>query len=136
MPDIEYCRLAKACQPLLDKFYRAHRSPMRSSGAAQMWVAKQQEIVGALCLTPVTDGHWLTGLFIAPEWRGQSVARTLISSALEALAGPVWLFCHPELLGFYEQSGFALTENLPPALADKLTRYSRTKVLVAMVKTR
>ena len=132
MSEIEICLLPPLCQPLLDKFYRAHRSPMRSSGAAQMWVARQQEIIGALRLTPVAEGRWLTGLFVAPQWRGQAIARRLIVNALEELHGPVWLFCHPDLVGFYEQSGFASETDLPPMLADKLARYQRTKDLVAM----
>jgi GNAT superfamily N-acetyltransferase len=133
MSEIEFCPLPELCQPLLDKFYRAQRSPMRSSGATQLWVAKQQAIIGALCLTQVADGYWLTGLFVAPEWRRQGVAERLIASAMRDLAGPVWLFCHPDLIGFYERSGFALAADLPSALADKLVRYRRTKELVGMV---
>ncbi len=132
MSDIEFCPLPPICQPLLDKFYRAHRSPMRASGTAQMWVARQQEILGALNLTPVADGYWLTGLFVAPQWRGQAIAGRLIAQALEDLTGPVWLFCHPELVTFYERSGFTPASELPPVLADKLTRYQRTKELGAM----
>lgn len=132
MSEIEFCTLPTLCQPLLDKFYRAHRSPMRSSGAAQMWVARQQEIIGALCLNPVADGYWLTSLFVAPQWRGQAIARRLIGVAQAGLAGPVWLFCHPDLMRFYEQSGFAPTTDLPPVLANKLARYQRTKSLLAM----
>ncbi|MBC3951110.1 GNAT family N-acetyltransferase, partial [Pseudomonas folii] len=126
MSEIEFCPLPTLCQPLLDKFYRAHRSPMRSSSAAQMWVARQPEIIGALSLTKVAEGHWLTGLFVAPQWRGQAIAKTLIAKSLEALNGPVWLFCHPDLKRFYERSGFTPTTDLPPMLADKLTRYQKT----------
>lgn len=132
MSEIEFCLLPPLCQPLLDKFYRTHRSPMRSSGAAQLWVAREQEIIGALSLTPVAEGVWLTGLFVAPQWRGQTIAGRLIASALNGWTGPVWLFCHPDLMRFYERSGFWPTTDLPPALADKLTRYQRTKALVAM----
>lgn len=132
MSETEFCLLPPLCQPLLDKFYRAHRSPMRASGAAHMWVAKQQEIIGALCLTPMADGHWLTGLFVAPQWRGQAIAQRLVAQARAGLPGPVWLLCHPDLVGFYERSGFIPTTVLPPVLADKLARYQRTKPLVSM----
>ncbi|MCQ3002352.1 GNAT family N-acetyltransferase [Pseudomonas syringae] len=132
MSETEFCPLPSLCQPLLDKFYRAHRSPMRSSGSAQMWVARQHEIIGALSLMPVADGYWLTGLFVAPQWRGRTIAGRLIASALKDLNGPVWLFCHPDLVRFYERSAFALTTDLPPMLADKLARYQKTKALVAM----
>lgn len=132
MPETEFCPLPPLCQPLLDKFYRAHRSPMRSSGAAQVWVARQQEIIGTLSLAPVADGYWLTGLFVAPQWRGQGIAGQLIAVALKGLIGPVWLFCHPDLVRFYEQSGFTPATDLPPMLADKLARYQKTKALMAM----
>ncbi|RMQ98252.1 Acetyltransferase, GNAT protein [Pseudomonas savastanoi pv. glycinea] len=132
MSETEFCPLPSLCQPLLDKFYRAHRSPMRSSGAAQVWVARQQEIIGALSLAPVADGYWLTGLFVAPQWRGRTIAGQLIASALEGQKGPIWLFCHPDLVRFYEQSGFTPTTDLPPMLADKLARYQKTKALMAM----
>ena len=133
MPDIEFCQLPALCQPLLDKFYRSHRSPMRTSAATQMWVAREQDIIGALCLTSVADGHWLTGLFVSPHRRGEKLASRLMTRARADLTGPVWLFCHPELARFYERSGFALATELPPTLADKLARYQRTKALVGMV---
>lgn len=134
MPEIEYYLLPPVCQPLLDKFYRAHRSPMRTGAGAQPWVARQQEIIGALSLRPVSGGHWLTGLFVAPEVRGQGIAERLITRALQDVAAPVWLFCDPQLLTFYERSGFALTTDLPASLDEKLRRYSRTKDLIGMVR--
>ncbi|MFJ4141665.1 GNAT family N-acetyltransferase [Pseudomonas sp. NPDC089734] len=134
MTDIRFSLLSDTCRPLLDKFYREHRSPMRAVSQGQRWVAKQSQIVGALCLTPVAHGHWLTGLFVAPPMRGQAIARRLISHALEPLAGPVWLFCHPDLLTFYQQSGFEPATDLPSPLADKFMRYSRSKPLIALIK--
>jgi GNAT superfamily N-acetyltransferase len=134
MSDLEFSILAPNCQPLLDKFYRAHRSQMRSSSTAQLWVARQQEITGALCLTPVAGGFWLTGLFVAPEWRSQGIARQLMAHALRELSQPVWLFCHPELQDFYAASGFAPAGALPQSLGEKLMRYGRNKPLVALVR--
>lgn len=125
--------LPDALLPLVDKFYRSHRSPMRAAKGATIWVAKQQELIGALSLTTVADGQWLTGLFVAPHWRGQAVAGRLLEEALRVQTGPVWLFCHPELAGFYQRAGFVLCGDLPGVLADRLRRYGRTKALVAMV---
>ena len=136
MPDIEFCLLPEVCQPLLDKFYRAHRSPMRSSSGSQMWVARQPDIIGALCLRPVAGGYWLTGLFVDPDWRSQGIAGRLIAEALKDSAGAVWLFCDPDLAGFYERHGFVLADDLPQSLAEKLMRYSRAKALVAMCNSR
>ncbi len=132
MPEIEFCLLPEISQPLLDKFYRHHRSPMRSSSAAQMWVARQPDIIAALSLRPISGGYWLTGLFVDPDWRSQRIAGRLIAQALKDAAGPVWLFCDPDLAGFYERQGFELANDLPQSLAEKLMRYSRAKALVAM----
>ncbi|RMS76661.1 Acetyltransferase [Pseudomonas savastanoi] len=66
MSEIRFYPLPDACRPLLGKFYREHQSSMRAASKGQAWVAKQAEIIGALCLTPVAEGHWLTGLFVAP----------------------------------------------------------------------
>ncbi|HEX8592311.1 MAG TPA: GNAT family N-acetyltransferase [Pseudomonas sp.] len=135
MSDIEFSILPPDCRPLLDKFYRAHRSQMRSSSTAQSWVARRQDIVGALSLTPVEGGYWLTGLFVAPEWRNHAIARQLMRHAMNTLSVPVWLFCHPDLQGFYEASGFTSAGPLPQSLGEKLMRYGRNKPLVALVRT-
>lgn len=132
MPDLHFLPLPDVQRPLLEKFYRAHRSPMRARGEAQMWVARQPDIVGALCLTPVAGGHWLTGLFVAPAERGRGVAAGLIASALSSVEGNVWLFCEPELSGFYQRLGFVETLQLPQELASRLERYRQTKRLVAL----
>jgi GNAT superfamily N-acetyltransferase len=132
MPEIEFCLLPEVCQPLLDKFYRSHRSAMRSTSGAQMWVARQPDIIGALSLRSVSGGYWLTGLFVDPERRSEGIAGRLIARALEESSGTVWLFCDPDLTGFYERHSFTLADELPQSLAEKLMRYSRAKALVAM----
>ncbi|GFM79679.1 N-acetyltransferase [Pseudomonas cichorii] len=135
MPDIQFSILPDAFRPLLDKFYREHKSSMRAVPRGTLWVAKQSQIVGALCLSEVADGHWLTGLFVDPHLRGQGVARQLIGHAVEPLSGPVWLFCHPDLLEFYRLSGFEPAQRLPHALGEKFMRFSRSKALIALCRT-
>lgn len=132
MSDLHYERLPQLQRPLLDKFYRAHGSPMRAGNQGQPWVARHGEIIAALCLTPIAQGHWLTGLFVAPNARRQAIASTLVRQAMGPLDGPVWLFCHPELTAFYHPLGFQPCQHLPAALGDRLTRYSRSKTLVAL----
>lgn len=119
---------------LLDHFYRQHDSRMRAAGDGQGWVARAGGIVAGMSLSPVAQGHWLTGLFVAPAWRGQQVASQLIEAALQATCGPTWLFCHPDLETFYQRQAFTLTDTLPEALASRLARYQRSKRLVAMVR--
>ena len=97
-----------------------------------MWVAQDSEIVAALCLRPVAQGHWLTGLFVAPAQRQRGLASQLIELALTHTAGAIWLFCHPELGPFYRRLDFMPCANLPPALHERLLRYQRSKALIAL----
>ncbi|TWC06558.1 MULTISPECIES: GNAT family N-acetyltransferase [unclassified Pseudomonas] len=132
MSEIRYTLLDEPLWPLMNKFYRAHQSSMKAVRDAQLWVARQDDIVAALCLRPVSGGHWLTGLFVDPAHRGQGVAARLISEAVKAVEAPVWLFCHPELRGFYERHGFTFEPVLPYAMAERLSRYARSKPMIAM----
>lgn len=134
MSEIDFGRLPEACRPLLNKFYRDHQSPMRAATKGQIWVAKDTDMRGALCLTAVDNGHWLTGLFVAPALRGQGIAQRLIEAAMAPLEGPVWLFCHPDLQAFYLRSGFGKAQRLPAALGERFMRYSRSKPLVALCR--
>ena len=120
--------------PLLNKFYRDQRSAMRGDKAARAWVTRRGEIIAALNLTPVADGHWLTGLLVAQAWRGQGVAGELIEQAVASVTGPVWLFCDPALAGFYQRSGFIERYDLPQVLNERLVRYQRNKALIAMAR--
>ena len=130
-----HCRaLAVPLQPLVDAFYRAHRTPMRADRQAQVWVAQHTEIVAAQCLRPIASGHWLSGLFVAPSQRRQGLARQLIEQALAQASEPVWLFCDPELHSFYENLGFLPCTSLPTALAERLSRYQRKKNLIALYR--
>ncbi len=120
-------------RPLVDKFYRDHRSPMRSQAGDELWVAQSaSEIVAALSLRPVAGGQWLTGLFVAPALRRQGVAAALLDHSLALHPEPVWLFCHPELRGFYQRLGFEDCQRLPAELDERLTRYQRTKSLIPL----
>ncbi|MBV2134541.1 GNAT family N-acetyltransferase [Pseudomonas sp. MAP12] len=134
MNELHFGLLAPALQPLLGKFYRAHRSPMRAPPEAQTWVVRQTEILGALNLSPVGGGHWLTGLLVAPAQRRQGLASRLIEHALAQTPGPVWLFCHPQLADFYTGLGFTLAAELPAPLAERLARYRQHKTLIALAR--
>lgn len=132
MPTIVYAPLTDPLWPLLNKFYREHRSSMRAVKDAQLWVARQEQIIAGLCLRPMAQGYWLTGLFVAPDWRGRGVARNLIEAAARHCEGTVWLFCDPELQDFYEGLGFSSSPLLPPVLHERLVRYQRNKAMVAL----
>lgn len=119
-------------RPLLEKFYRAHRSHMRVPGGAHCWVAGATEIMAALCLTSVENGHWLTGLLVAPEQRKKGLGARLVTKAMSESTGPVWLFCVPELIPFYQRLGFSESTLLPESLASRLLRYNRNRTLTAL----
>nr|WP_305777900.1 GNAT family N-acetyltransferase [Pseudomonas sp. Hg5Tf] len=118
----------------MNKFYKSQGSPMRAAAQAQLWVARAEEIVAALCLSPQADGYWLTGLWVAERCRGQQIARQLIEAALQRNDGTIWLFCHPDLMHFYQQQGFSPCPGPPAALAERLARYQRSKPLLAMFR--
>jgi GNAT superfamily N-acetyltransferase len=133
MTSPRFRRLPLQLRPLVDKFYRDHRSPMRSQAGDELWVTESaSEIVAALSLRPVAGGQWLTGLFVAPTLRRQGVAAALLGHSLALHPEPVWLFCHPELRSFYQRLGFEDCQSLPTELAVRLIRYQRNKSLVSL----
>ncbi|GCA56750.1 hypothetical protein PSCT_02958 [Pseudomonas sp. SCT] len=136
MSALAYSQLPNHLQPLLAKFYRAHNSRNRIRTEAVCWVAKRGDIVGGLCLTPVEEGQFLTGLLVTPTERNRGIGAQLVRNAVASSAGPVWLFCKPELVDFYSRLGFSVANRLPAALADRLTRYRRSKTLVALQNDR
>lgn len=74
---------------------------------AHCWVVGHTDIVAGLCLSGIAGGHWLTGLLVAPSQRNQGLATRLITQALAANDGPVWLFCEPKVIAFYRQLNFS-----------------------------
>ena len=132
MPDLQISPLALAQRPLLDKFYRAERSPMRVGNAQRLWVARCGGIVAGLCLSAVDDGHWLTGLWVASQARGAGVGSRLLGQVIAETPEPIWLFCNPHLLAFYQPLGFAACDQLPQPLHERLMRYRQSKRLLAL----
>lgn len=132
MTPIEIETLPSRSRQLLNKFYREQHSPMRAAQGARLWVARGPQIVAALNMTPVAGGAWLTGLLVSEPLRGRQIARRLVQAAVAQAPGPVWLFCHPDLEGFYQKLGFAADPPLPVTLAERLQRYRLSKFLLAM----
>ena len=107
---------------------------MRSTAGAHIWVAEDQEIMAALCLSKIDQGYWLTSLLVNPTVRGQGVASQLMDAALVDCRASVWLFCHPDLNNFYCARGFMPCSDLPHLLAQRLARYTRKKTLLALYR--
>ncbi len=125
-------RLAPEQHGLLQRFYRAQRSGMRVRDAGQVWVARDAVLRAGLCLRPIEQGHWLTGLLVAAEHRRQGIAGRLLAGVRNALSGPIWLFCDPALAAFYQRHGFSPCSSLPAALDSRLARYRRSTPLLAL----
>ena len=128
-----YQRLASERLPLANKFYKSQRSPMRVGRAEQVWVARTEDIVAACCLKPVADGQWLTALLVSPSWRQQGIASHLLRHLRAQTAGPIWLFCQPDLLPFYQRLGFVPTLQVPAPLGERLQRYRQKQPLLALL---
>ena len=124
--------LAEPLWPLLNKFYRSHNSSMKALKGGRLWVVRDGEIVAGLCLSPVVGGQWLTGVFVAPSYRGQRLAAQLIGEAVAGCEGTVWLLCHPDLERLYQRMGFSQDTVLPQSLSERLVRYKRNKPMIAM----
>jgi len=129
--DLQLRQLPDECRPLLARFYRAHRSHMRVPAGARCWVLWDREIVAGLCLRDLDQGHWLTGLLVAPNRRRQQLAQQLVTQVAGACERSIWLFCEPALGPFYQRLGFTECQALPPALAARLKAYNRHKTLLA-----
>lgn len=126
-------RLPVLQHALLNKFYRSHGSRMQISKPAEAWVTRQPAIIAGLCLTPITQGYWLTSLFVAPKYRQCGVAHRLIKHIQATYpAAAIWLFCHPDLITVYQRTNFQETQQLPEALNNRLARYKQHKILIAM----
>ena len=132
MPPLHIEPLAEPLWPLLNKFYRSHNSSMKALKGGRLWVVRDGEIVAGLCLSPVVGGQWLTGVFVAPTYRGQGLAARLVEEAVAGIEGTVWLLCHPDLERLYQRMGFSQDTVLPQSLSERLVRYKRNKPMIAM----
>ncbi|MNF53684.1 hypothetical protein D3C84_350840 [compost metagenome] len=90
------------------------------------------EIIAGLSLRLLDAGFWLTGLLVDQDRQNQGLARGLIAHVQRQCGRAIWLFCHPDLEGFYARSGFSVAADLPYELCEKLVRYQRSKPLIAL----
>jgi GNAT superfamily N-acetyltransferase len=120
MPE-ERCRFQRveaARFPLVDRFYRAQGYKVRCGSAEQVYalVDEANGIIAAARLVPQSSGHyWLRNLLVAPEWRGQGLATSLVHQFLPEL-NPLGCYCFalPHLVGFYAALNFTLAPSHCP----------------------
>ncbi|UJJ32008.1 GNAT family N-acetyltransferase [Halopseudomonas maritima] len=128
-------QLPRAQLPLVNRFYRAYQRGMKARGDQHVWTLRAPHICAAVCLQPVESGYWLTSLLVAPDLRAQGLGSHLLQQLRRRVSGPIWLFCAPSLLPFYQACGYQPTATLPQPLSSRLQRYQRTKSLIALVST-
>jgi N-acetylglutamate synthase-like GNAT family acetyltransferase len=103
------------------------------------------KIVGCGQIKPHHDGsHELASIAVVPEWRGQGVARKIITILLTQHPQELYLTCRSSLGAFYERFGFqeVKPEDMPPYFRqiDRLARWvkrleKRGETLLVMRKT-
>ncbi|WP_022946330.1 GNAT family N-acetyltransferase [Pseudoalteromonas ruthenica] len=126
MSDVDVQRLADIATPLVNKFYQAYGARGRASKADQVWVARADSgIIGAARLLHLSEDLLLVGVFIAPQWRQQGVARELISTVCQHQKQPVFSFIYAHLAAFYLSLGFQPEPDLPDELQQRFNAYQR-----------
>ena len=80
-------------------------------------VASTNQIIGCGQIKPHSDGsHELASIAVAQSWRGQGVARALITQLITEHPGTLYLTCRSSLGSLYQKFGFEVVDekNLPP----------------------
>ncbi|GGE45078.1 N-acetyltransferase [Halopseudomonas oceani] len=126
-------RLPAEQLPLVNRLYRQYQRGMKARGDQHVWVARNPQITASLCLQPIEQCWWLTGLLVAPGERGKRLASQLLQTVRAHYQNDIWLFCNPALAPLYSLNGFQPSDMAPAPLRDRLARYQRSKSLIAMV---
>ena len=136
---LEITPLAVIKTPLVNKFYAEQGARGRAAKHDKVWVARAQgAIIGACRYRPVAGQWLLCGVYIDSKWRGQGVAKRLLSCAMvefqQLLPGTtIYTFAYAHLQSFYCYLGFAQCEQLMPELQSLLSSYlGQKRQLVAM----
>ena len=87
-------------------------------------VAAEEALIGCGQIKPHRDGSMeLASIAVAPEWRHQGVARTIINHLLANHSGRLYLTCRASLEAFYAK--FALRTVAEDAMPEYFRRVSR-----------
>jgi ribosomal protein S18 acetylase RimI-like enzyme len=125
-------KLARRVRRELHLAVRAQEQPGSAQGAELIWVveAGRAEIVGCCGVREWESGAWqLHALYLAPEWRGFGLGRSLVEQAVRALqkAGALRLDCvvpgeTPEALSLLRRLGFVEETAAGNKASRRLTR--------------
>ena len=124
-------------------FWRVSGSHTSSRGRAakhdKVWVVRTQGTIIAACrYRPVSEQWLLCGVYVDGNWRGQGIAKRLLSKAItefqQMLPGThIYTFAYHHLQPLYAGLGFVHCEQLTPTLQRLLSSYlGQKRQLVAM----
>ena len=115
--------------PLANKFYRTHkfRGKARRNEPCMVIRDAQRQIIACGILRKLSDCQLLAGVAVAPDCRGQGVARLLLDSMAEAFDDSTFTFPYRHLVPFYQSLGFAevALEGQPSAIVDRFHTYRK-----------
>lgn len=128
-PDFSAHWLSEAEIPLANKFYRSHkfRGKARRHDPCMVIRNSQQQIIACGCLRKLTDSQLLTGVAVAPAYRGRGVSRLLVGNMAKAYDQCTFTFPYQYLVPLYTSLGFVQEDELgqPSAIVDRLLTYRR-----------
>jgi len=123
--------------PLVQKLYKQFYPSAKAKKDELIFVAYcQNELSGVVRFRPVDKFRLLTGMLVAPDYRGHGIGHALMQySKQQVLTQGDYCFAYQHLAEFYSQHGFTSipAEALPPALRQLFSRYtSAGKKLISM----
>ncbi len=121
-------------------FYRRHLPYARPNKKERILTlsssdpASDTEILAAVRLRTIGQFTLLTGMLVAPDYRGQQLAHQLMQILNKALEKEMtFLFALPHLAPFYRQYGFVSQHQAPKDIEQLYQKYnSKHKPLILM----
>lgn len=93
--------------PLVNKFYNKYKVRGRANKQDQIWVAyKNNDIIAACRLQTKGCLLLLSTVFVAPLYRANGVATSLLRALLSEQSQPIYTFAYQNLSDFYRALGF------------------------------
>lgn len=121
--------LSEAEIPLANKFYRTYKFRGKARRHDRCMVVRdgQGQIIACGYLRKLRGAQLLAGVAVAPDFRGQGVARLLLNRMAGTFDEKTFTFPYQHLVPFYQSLGFIeedATEQ-PSSILDRLQTYRR-----------
>jgi len=105
------------------------RIPREIENGWSLFVADDGGRLAAMLAVHVPK-KYLDMLFVAPEYQGRSVGRTLLAFTRTLLPDEIWLRCvreNDKAWRWYEREGFVFEREAPEPAIDRMMKYYRWK---------